>query len=68
MYTLKPVTERVQKMREKYRTTQPEICISRYRLVTEFYMQHPELTGILKRAQNFKNICENIAIRIDEGK
>ncbi|NLM51424.1 MAG: hypothetical protein GX197_01170 [Firmicutes bacterium] len=67
MYTLKPVTERVRKIREKYRTTQPEICTSRYRIVTEFYMQHPEITGILKRALNFKNICEKIAIRIDEG-
>ncbi|MDI9462300.1 MAG: pyruvate formate lyase family protein, partial [Bacillota bacterium] len=54
-------------MRERYRNTQPEICTSRYRLITEFYMEHPELTGILKRALNFKHICENIAIRIDEG-
>jgi len=67
MHTWKPVFERVKKMREKYRNTQPEICTSRYRLITEFYMEHPELTGILKRALNFKHICENIAIRIDEG-
>ncbi|NLN06954.1 MAG: hypothetical protein GX167_04975, partial [Firmicutes bacterium] len=67
MFKLKPVTERVAKMREKYRNTQPEICTSRYRLVTEFYMQNPDLTGILKRAKNFKHICEHIAIRIDEG-
>jgi pyruvate formate-lyase/glycerol dehydratase family glycyl radical enzyme len=67
MYTLKPVTERVAKMREKYRSTQPEICTSRYRLITEFYMSNPDMTGILKRAKNFRNICENIAIRIDEG-
>ncbi|SHI13409.1 formate C-acetyltransferase [Sporobacter termitidis DSM 10068] len=67
MYKLAPVTERVKKMREKYRGTQPEICTSRYRLITEFYMDNPDLTGILKRAKNFKNICENIAIRIDDG-
>ena len=67
MHTWKPVSERVKKMRERYRNTQPEICTSRYRLITEFYMEHPELTGILKRALNFKHICENIAIRIDEG-
>ncbi|HHX73784.1 MAG TPA: hypothetical protein GX699_02625, partial [Firmicutes bacterium] len=67
MYVLKPITERVQKMRAKYRDTQPEICTSRYRLITEFYMQNPDLTGILKRAKSFKHICENIAIRIDEG-
>ncbi|NLN06973.1 MAG: hypothetical protein GX167_05070, partial [Firmicutes bacterium] len=67
MYKLKPITERVQKIRDRYRNTQPEICTSRYRLVTEFYLQNPDLTGILKRAKNFKHLCENIAIRIDEG-
>ncbi|NLM20309.1 MAG: hypothetical protein GX207_00985 [Peptococcaceae bacterium] len=67
MYTLKPVTERVKKMRDKYRNTQPEICTARYRLITEFYMQNPDLTGILKRAKNFKNICEKIPVRIDDG-
>ena len=66
MYSLKPVTERVRKMREKYRETKPEICTSRYRLITEFYRNNPDLTGILKRAKNFKNICEHIAIRIDD--
>ncbi len=66
MYTLKPITPRVEKMREKYRTTQPEICIGRYRLITEFYMQNPDMTGILKRAKNLRNILENIPIRIDE--
>jgi formate C-acetyltransferase len=54
-------------MRAKYRDTKPEICTARYRLITEFYMAHPELEGILKRAYNFKNICENIPVRIDDG-
>jgi formate C-acetyltransferase len=67
MYKLKPVTARVARMREKYRETQPEICTARYRLVTEFYMQNPDMTGILKRAKNFKNICEHIPVRIDDG-
>ncbi len=67
MYTFRPITERVGKMREKYRETQPEICTARYRLITEFYMQNPEITGILKRAKNFRNICEHIPVRIDDG-
>ncbi|MDR2502511.1 MAG: hypothetical protein LBC78_04605 [Oscillospiraceae bacterium] len=65
-YTLKPISDRVAKMREKYRETQPEICIARYRLITEFYMEHREMHGILKRAKNLKNILENIPIRIDD--
>lgn len=67
MYKLDPITSRVSSMRKKYRDTKPEICIARYKLITEFYMQHTELEGILKRAENFKNICENIPVRIDEG-
>ena len=67
MYNFSPVTDRVRKMREKYRTTQPEICIARYKLITEFYMQNPDITGILKRAKNFRNICEQIPVRIDDG-
>ena len=66
MYELKPVTDRVKRMREKYRTTKPEICTARYRLVTEFYMNNPHLTGILKRAKNLQNICENIPVNIYE--
>ncbi len=64
MYTLNLVTPRVERLREQYRSTKPEICTARYRLITEFYLQNPQLTGILKRAKNFKNICEHIPVRI----
>ena len=67
MYTLKPITERVSKMRKKYRETQPEICTARYRLTTEFYMANPDMTGILKRAKNLHNILSHIPVRIDDG-
>ena len=67
MYKLKPITERVEKMRAKYRDTKPEICTSRYRIITKFYMENPQMEGILKRAKCFREICENIAIRIDDG-
>ena len=56
MFEWKPVTDRVQLIREKYRTTRPRIDINRYRLVTEFYMENPQLTGILKRAKNLRNL------------
>lgn len=67
MYVLKPITERVQKMRAKYRDTKPEICIARYRIITEFYMANPQMEGILKRAKCFREICRNIPVRIDDG-
>ncbi len=64
MYKLSPVTDRVLKIRDEYRSTIPHICIARYKLITEFYQNHTELTGILKRAKCFKYICENIPVRI----
>jgi formate C-acetyltransferase len=67
MYTLKPITVRVAKMRERYRNTAPEICIARYKLLTEFYTEHRDMTGITKRARALRHICENIPVRIDDG-
>lgn len=64
MYEFSSVTPRVEKMREMYRNTIPHVDINRYRIVTEFYMEHQELTGNLKRAMNFKNLCEKIPIRV----
>ena len=63
MFELKPITERVQRMRARYRDTMPSICIARYRLVTEFYQQNMSLTGVLKRAYAMKHIFENIPVR-----
>lgn len=65
MYELSSVTDRVSKLREKYRTTRPRICIARYKIVTDFYQENPQLQGILKRARNFKNICEKLPILIN---
>jgi formate C-acetyltransferase len=66
MYTLSPVTDRVARIREKYRTTRPRICIARYKIVTEFYKENPQLQGVLKRARNFQNICEKIPVLINQ--
>jgi pyruvate formate-lyase/glycerol dehydratase family glycyl radical enzyme len=66
MFELSPVADRVAKIREKYRTTRPSVCIARYKIVTEFYQQNPQLQGILKRAKNFKNICEKLPVLINQ--
>ena len=66
MYQLKPMTPRVQAIREKYRNTKPKVDIHRYKLVTEFYMENPQLTGILKRAKNLRNLFENMPVLINE--
>ncbi len=66
MHEWKPVTERVARIREKYRTTRPKIDINRYRLVTEFYVENPQITGILKRAKNLRNLFENMPVLVNE--
>lgn len=66
MYTLNAISPRVEKIREKYRTARPRICTARYRIVTEFYKENPQLQGILKRAKNFRNICEKLPVLINE--
>ena len=65
-WTLKPMTDRVQRLRAAYRDTVPELCLARYKIVTEFYMNHPELEGILLRAKVMKEIFDNLPIWIGD--
>ncbi|MDR0857493.1 MAG: hypothetical protein LBN97_00485 [Oscillospiraceae bacterium] len=66
-YRLAPVSGRVADRRDLYRETRPEICLARYRIITEFYQSHPELSGILRRAKLLREICERIPVRVDPG-
>ena len=66
MYQKAPVSDRVAKIRARYRTTIPKVDLWRYKLVTEFYMENPDLTGILKRAYNLKNLFENMPTPVFE--
>ena len=66
MFQKSPVTERVKAMRQRYRDAKPKIDLSRYKLVTEFYQNNPQLTGILKRAKNLRNLFEHMPVLINE--
>ena len=65
MFEFKPLTPRVQRIRKAYRETVREICTSRYRIITDYYMSHPECIGIMRRARSFAAICEGVVVRID---
>ncbi|MCU6761583.1 4-hydroxyphenylacetate decarboxylase large subunit [uncultured Roseburia sp.] len=67
MYSFGPVSPRVQIARSRMRNTTPYIDITRYKIVTDFYRNHPELSGSLRRALNFKNLCEKMPCTIFEG-
>ena len=42
------------------------MCIARYKIVTEFYNENKQLQGILKRAKNFRNLCEKLPVLIND--
>jgi hypothetical protein len=63
-WALLPIASR--EIRKKYRSTRPKVCIARYKIVTDFYKENPQLQGILKRAKNFKNLCEKLPVLINE--
>ena len=66
MYVKAPVSDRVARIRQKYRETKPKVDMARYRLVTEFYMENPQLTGILKKAKNLRNLFEKMPTPVFE--
>jgi formate C-acetyltransferase len=66
MYEWKSMTDRVVRMRERYRETVPWLSIDRFRIVTEFYQENPQLHGVVLRAESFRNLCEKIHIGIHD--
>ncbi len=66
MVEWKEITPRVAKMRERYRNTTPRLCLARFKLMTDFYMNNQQLTGILKRAKNLRNFFENLPVLVNE--
>ena len=60
MFEIAPMTDRVKRKRELYRSVVPQMCTARLRIITDFYKNNPQLTGALKRAKLFKEIAEKI--------
>jgi formate C-acetyltransferase len=66
MYQFQPVTERVRRLRKKYREAKPFLSAERARLTTEFYMNNEAETGILKRARHLKYVVENMIVTVGD--
>lgn len=66
MFELAPMTPRVVRKRESYRNTVPKLCTARLRIITDFYQKNNQLTGALKRAKAFHEICEKLPIAVFE--
>ena len=60
------ISERIARLSDKVRNSQPTIDLDRARLITEFY-RHPSMDNyILRRAKAFRYYLENRKIFIDE--
>jgi pyruvate formate-lyase/glycerol dehydratase family glycyl radical enzyme len=66
MYEFSPVAPRVARIRQRYRDTKPKVCIERFKLVTQFYMENPTLPPMIKRAKNLQYLCENMPVLVNE--
>lgn len=60
------LTDRVKRLCDKVRNTQPTICLDRARLATEFYKKPSVEPFMLRRAKLFKYVLENKKIFIDD--
>lgn len=66
MYDFGPVTERVMRIRERYRTTIPTLSSERARLITEYYQANEDQMGVLKRAGVIYHIVESMTILVGD--
>lgn len=67
MFELKPVTPRVEKLRETYRECIPKLDAERVRILTEFSQNSPKETPIIERAKALHEILSRMTVRVEPG-
>lgn len=60
------LSERISRLSDRVRNTQPTLDLDRARLITEFYRQPSMESYIIRRAKAFKYYLENMEIFIDD--
>jgi len=60
-----PVSKRIEKLKDRFLSAEPEMCIDRAILATQAYKEHEAQPVIVKRAFTLKKILENIPIYIE---
>jgi pyruvate formate-lyase/glycerol dehydratase family glycyl radical enzyme len=66
MFLFSPVTDRVTRIRERYRITTPKFSSERPRIITEFYKAHETEHSLLKRAKCLYAICEKMTLVVGD--
>ena len=66
MFSLRPVTPRVQKLRDKYRNTIPSVDAERTRIVTEYYEKSRNVHPAVRRATMLHELLSKMTVRVEE--
>jgi pyruvate formate-lyase/glycerol dehydratase family glycyl radical enzyme len=66
MYKFSPVSERVARLKERYRNSPFTLDAERALIVTETYKKHKPAPALLKKAQSLYDVCAQMTVRIEE--
>ncbi len=66
MYTFKPVSPRIQKMRDEIRERVVHNDAQRARIMTEAYKKYEDIIPIIKRPLSFKYLCERMDLYVGD--
>ncbi len=66
MYQFRPVTERIARMRKKYRDTNFTVDAERALIVTEFIKNNLYMPAPMKRAKTLYEVCAKMTLRVEE--
>ena len=67
MFELKPITPRVQKLREIYRESIPKLDAERVRILTEFSQKNRNDVPVIARAKALHEILSRMTVRVEPG-
>ncbi len=66
MFSFTPVSDRVARIRDRYRITIPKFSSERPRIITEFYKAHETEHSMLKRAKCMYEICSKMTLVVGD--
>ncbi|NLM22008.1 MAG: hypothetical protein GX207_09745, partial [Peptococcaceae bacterium] len=66
MYTYRPVTERMQRMRERIRDRVVVNTAERAVILTEAYKKYEKVDPMIKRPLTFKELCEKMTVFVED--
>ena len=65
MFELKPIMQRVQKLRQRYRDTIPTLDAQRAKIITDYYKTSQNEVPIIRRAKALNEILANMTVRVE---